>query len=281
MNTRVTELPEGAVHNSDSFRLAPPAPAVREIMEEFEAPARVASLEAELEKLEGIVDRAVQEADTAAAASVAEHPSLTVMKESGSGLRERWARHDEQARRIETNPALSAEGRRIEREEARTHLDGEIEKLRGSLATRAELLRQAYGQPEPAPLSQGDTYRALLLAVQFRDVPPDYFLGQAVGAVREALKGGNVAYLESGVLPLLRRRAESPEKFAAAYSQVAGKTLDLATRFLGTRGAAHNLAVELAERAEREFSWVVAMARSAGSWPRHGIIESGSPFFSW
>jgi hypothetical protein len=80
--------------------------------------------------------------------------------------------------------------------------------------------------------------------------------------VREA----QTAILAHGFMPLLRRRATAPERFAEPYRPVYGDVVGLVEDHLATRAAKRSAAVSMREEFRGLWTTLVQTARSSGGW---------------
>jgi hypothetical protein len=106
-------------------------------------------------------------------------------------------------------------------------------------------------------------------------------LGRAVNATNGNEKLRASALLYHAFLPLNRRRAERPEKFARHYAGISGQLADVMQGYLDSylQIARHSMAVDFTSTIESQFRAVCAISVQPGA--DLYLLQVAGPAFTW
>jgi hypothetical protein len=288
MAKQTTILPPDAIPvESEGMRLPPPGPEERAIMRELEVPKILEGLNSRIEELRPRVEVVQEEAGAEAALKLGEAIELKELRKGGLILRDIWQAHDAEAEKVLSDARLSDEGRSEELAKIEARRDARIRGQRERLLGLADgLVRENPKERAPSLTAEVGT-RATLLASQFPQSLPEDFLSEALGELdaassperSEREKAEAALTLRWAFLPLLKRRATYPERFAEPFQEAYRSVVELAEGALDS-GHANRTAQELRERFVNAWDSVVRICRQNKTWDFTLASILGS-FFDW
>ena len=245
-------------------------------------------LREELVQIARVVDAAVAAENAAVAAGLGNSEEVGVLRRLGPNLfgycRDFAASHAAMAK----DPNLSAAGR--------TEADARFAAVRTTGLDRLEAIRVDYSNRIranfPAGIFPAPTADALpeiqLVFISAPAKTPETFAAESLAVLDRAVNAtdGNAklrasALLYHAYMPLNRRRAAKPEKFARSYAGISGALADVMAAYLDAylHVARHAMAVDFVTTVDVQFKGIVSVALQSGA-DRY-LLEVAGPVFDW
>lgn len=261
--------------------------AIRDTMRDLAVPDVVTGLTEQIDSLRESIESRAQDEQELAIERLAGEIESRQLREGGKILRDLWKLADSRVQEIRQAgrfvPAVEAE--EIAAIEAKR--DADLQKQRDRLLGLADLLEQRH-PPQRAPrLTPEVAARASMVANQFGAMLPEDLLASALEEVATASDPSRPegertdarAALKYAYLPLLRRRAAYPEKFAVPFADAYRDALELVEGVLAD-GPASSGAREMKSRFKAAWEGVDQIVRQNRGWDDTltGIVGD---FFDW
>jgi hypothetical protein len=247
---------------------------VRVTRELMETPAIIESLRARIGEVGPMVTHAADAADAEARGELAKQIEAKIMGDAPGRLEAIWRLHDIAIGKIRADHQLSDQGRRERIEVAEAERDEAVQEAYQTADGHAEALVHRASPPRPPAITPEVSAHITTIAATFGPMLPEDFARAALDVLAVAadpteppeVREVHTAILAHGYLPLLRRRATAPERFAEPYRDTYGAVVELVQSHIATRAAKHRAATAMREEFRGLWSTLVQTAKSTGKW---------------